>query len=236
MGWNAAWSSSPDKPVWALPGRSLSSQWTPQSEPIECVHHMQLQGDAGPNMIWFACMVVQRLSQQEPWSKYRASTFFSEIRERPLKLHSIYIHSLCPLRHSMAQKVVEESGLTFEYTPCLSILSHKPVFWDISPDLILSSFTAPDRYVIAALSGTYLPFRFQPGSLTFSPPRHSGVWVFAKLEISGGDITGVLIKLRCHSLKGYHQHHLDEDLLWRQKSEVAELPFALPANTALKAL
>lgn len=144
MGWNAAWSSSPDKPVWALPGRSLSSQWTPQSEPIECVHHTRLQGDAGPNMIWFACMVVQRLSQQEPCSKYRASTFFSEIRERPLKLYSIYIHSLCPLRHSMAQKVVEESGLTFEYTPCLSILSHslfsgtfpQTWYWALSQRLI----------------------------------------------------------------------------------------------------
>lgn len=193
MGWNAAWSSSSDKPVWAFPGQSLSPQWTPQSEPIECMHHVQLQGDAGPNVIWFACMVVQRVLKQEFWSKYRAPTFFSEIREPALKLHSIYIPSLCSLRHSMLQKVADESRLTFEYTAWLSILSLSLFFCDILPDFI---FTATDRYVIAALSGTYLPFRFQPGSLTFSPSLHSAVWVFAKLEISVGDITGVLLKAK----------------------------------------
>lgn len=87
------------------------------------------------------------------------------------------------------------------WLPALTLNSLKsPVFWDVSPDFILSSFTASDRYVIAALSGTYLPFRFQPGSLTFSLTHHSGVWGITKLEISGGDITAVLIKLRCHSL------------------------------------
>lgn len=50
-----------------------------------------------------------------------------------------------------------------------------PAFWDISLHFILSSLTVSDRYVIAALSGTYLPFRFQPGSLTFSLAPHSRV-------------------------------------------------------------
>lgn len=34
---NAAWSSSSGKPAPALPGRSLSSQWAAQPEPMECV-------------------------------------------------------------------------------------------------------------------------------------------------------------------------------------------------------
>lgn len=49
-------------------------------------------------------------------------------------------------------------------------------------------------------------FRFQLGSLdilasSFPPTSPS----FAELEISGGDITGVLIKPGCHTLKG-HRH------------------------------
>lgn len=92
---------------------------------------------------------------------------------------------------------------------------------------------APDRYVIAALSGTYLPFRFQLGSVAFIPPCHNwgqgSLFFFSlpKLEISEGDITVVLIKLKRHMFKGYHQNHLDGDLLEGQKSEVAP---TLPGN------
>lgn len=122
MGWNVAWSSSSDGPVWALPGRSLSSHWTPQSEAIECMHHVQLQGDAGPNVIWFAYMVAQDFfATRSP--KNRTSTLHSEMGEPALKLQAIYIPSLCAQRHSIAKKVVEESRLTFEYTACFSILS-----------------------------------------------------------------------------------------------------------------
>ncbi|KAL7396999.1 hypothetical protein ABVT39_014922, partial [Epinephelus coioides] len=114
----------------------------------------------------------------------------------------------------------------------------------ISPDFILSSCTsntAPDRYVIAALSGTYLPFRFQPGSLTFFPPRVWSAEVFAKLEISGGDITGVLIKLQPHSLKRLSLVSPGRRFAaGGRKSEVAVLAPALPGkervNTALKIL
>lgn len=137
MDWNVAWSSSSDEPVWALPGQSLSSQWTPQSEAIECMHHMQLQGDAGHNVIWFAYTV----EQEGAWSKYRTSTFHIEVREPAPKLQTINILPLYSSRLSMAQKVVEESGLTFEYTACFSILScslfsgafHQTLYWACAP-------------------------------------------------------------------------------------------------------
>lgn len=121
MDWNVAWISSSDGPVWALPGRPLSSHWTPQSEEIECMHHMQLQEDAEPNVIWFAYMVAQDYFATD-WPKNRTSTSHSETGEPALKLQAIYIPSLCTQRHSTAQKVVEESRLTFEYTACFSIL------------------------------------------------------------------------------------------------------------------
>lgn len=100
---------------------------------------------------------------------------------------------------------------------------------------------APDRYVIAALSGTYLPFRFQPGSLAFIPPHHNWgqgfcfVFLFfsPKLEIFEGDITVVLIKLKHHVFKGYRQNHLDADLLERQKGAMAS---ALPGNESERSI
>lgn len=94
MGWNMVWISSSDGPVWALPGWSLSSHWTPQSEAIECMHHVQLQEDAGPNVIWFAYMVAQDYFATD-WPKNRTSTSHSEMEEPALKLQAIYIPSLC---------------------------------------------------------------------------------------------------------------------------------------------
>lgn len=72
-------------------------------------------------------------------------------------------------------------------------------------------------------------FRFQLGSLdilasSFPPSGPS----FAELELSGGDITGVLIKPGCHALKG-HQHRLNgAPLPPRENTE--ELQSALQRN------
>lgn len=137
LAWNAAWSSSSDKPAWALPGRSLCSQWTAQSEPIECVW---IHRDAGPNAIRFACMAVQRLLQQEHWAKYRAATFLCE-GEPALNRQSISIQSLCSLKHLMSQTAERESQLTFEYTAA---------FLRPFTRLYIEFFQSADRYVIAA--------------------------------------------------------------------------------------
>lgn len=82
-------------------------------------------------------------------------------------------------------------------------------------------------------------FRFQLGSLDILassfPPTSPG---FAELEISGGDITGVLIKPGRHTLKG-HQHRLNGAPLPSQEN-TEESQSALQrnerANTALKVL
>lgn len=82
-------------------------------------------------------------------------------------------------------------------------------------------------------------FRFQLGSLdilasSFPPASPS----FGELEISGGDITGVLIKPGCHTLKG-HQHRLNGAPPPSQEN-TEESQSALRrkerANTALKVL
>lgn len=149
---------------------------------------------------------------------------------------------MCSQRCSAVQKVVKASRLTFEYIARFSILL-PPFLWHFSRLYIELMHLAPDRYVIAALSGTYLPFRFQPDSLAFIPPHHNWgqgfffVFFPPKLEIFEGDITVVLIKPKHHVFKGYRQNHLDADLLERQKGAMASaLPGNERVNAALKIL
>ena len=190
MGWNAAWSSSSDRPVWAFPGQSLSSQWTPQSEPIECMHHVQLQGDAAPNAIWFACMVVQRVLKQEFWSKYRASTFFSEIRE--LWNFVPFIFLLCaPWDIRCCKRLQTNPGWHLNTQPdsqfsplaCFSVTFCQTLYSQPLIDMLLQH-----------CQGHICHLDFSRAAWHSPPPLRGAARVFAKLEISVGDITGVILK------------------------------------------
>lgn len=171
-------------------------------------------------------MAVQRLLQQEHWSKYRAVAFLCE-GEPTLRRRPIYIRSLCSLKRLMSQTVEEESRLTFEYAASFLRPFTRPYieFFEGAGSICYCS-----RDVAAASDSSW-------AALTFSsfPPTSPS---FAGLEISGGDITGVLIKPGCHTLKG-HQHRLNGATLPSQEN-TEELQSALQrnerANTALKVL
>lgn len=123
-----------------------------------------------PNVIRLACMAVQRLLQQEHWSKYRALAFLCGAAPT-LRRRSIYIRSLCSLKRLMSQTVEEESRLTFEYaasSPSPLTRLYIEVFGGAGSICYCSRDV---RDASAALDSSW-------AALTFSPPlSHRGVRV-----------------------------------------------------------
>lgn len=92
----------------------------------------------------------------------------------------------------MSQTAVRESELTFEYTAAFP----SPFNW-----IYMEFFQRADRYAAAA------HIRDASAALDsgWAAWHSQTIGSFAGLEISGGDITGVLIKPGCHTRKGHQQ-------------------------------
>lgn len=124
----------------SLGGHSALSQLLSQRQLSVCIicSFKGMQGLMWYDLHTWMCKSFLLL---EPWCEYRTSTVYGEIREPARLLRPIYILCLSSPRHSMAQKVAEESGLIFEYAACFSFLScslfsgafHQALYWARAP-------------------------------------------------------------------------------------------------------
>lgn len=107
-------------------------------------------------------MAVQRLLQQEHWSKYRAVASLCE-GAPTLKRQSIYIRSLCSFKRLMSQTVEEESRLTFEYAASFLRPFTRLYIQSFGGAGSICYCSRDVRDVSAALDSSW-------AALTFSPP------------------------------------------------------------------